>query len=143
MSTINFLCPKCQKVNRLPKKSVYTKANCGSCGSSLLQAAPIEANTNNFNTIIQSVTVPIIVDFWAPWCGPCRMMAPNFEQASKELSPKVQFVKVNTEQNQQLASQFQIQSIPTLIIFKNGQEVHRVSGALSTQQIKTLLSQFQ
>ncbi|HHD74418.1 MAG TPA: thioredoxin, partial [Nitratifractor sp.] len=100
-------------------------------------------NGADFNYILQNSTVPVIVDFWAPWCGPCRMMAPNFEQASRELSPKVQFVKVNTEENQQISAQFGIQSIPTMVIFKNGVEVHRVSGALSREQIIQLLSQFQ
>lgn len=143
MSSIQFICPKCKKVNSLPLKERYSKANCGGCGSSLLNAKPIEANGADFNYILQNSTVPVIVDFWAPWCGPCRMMAPNFEQASRELSPKVQFVKVNTEENQQISAQFGIQSIPTMVIFKNGVEVHRVSGALSREQIIQLLSQFQ
>ncbi len=143
MSTINFICPNCKKVNRLPVKSSYTKAKCGGCGASLLDGAVIEAESNGFSTILQSATVPVIVDFWAPWCGPCRMMAPNFAEASKKLAPKVQFVKVNTEENSQIASQYAIRSIPTLIIFKNGHEIHRVSGALSTEQIVSLLSQFQ
>ena len=142
MESINFICPNCKKINRLPKKNNYTKAKCGSCGSSLLDGKVIEANDSDFNYIIKSATVPVIVDFWAPWCGPCRMMAPNFEQASKEVAPKAQFIKVNTEVAPMLSSQFGIRSIPTLIIFKNGVEVHRVSGALSTQQIKQAVLQF-
>jgi len=143
MSTIKFICPNCKKVNRLPYKDSYNKANCGGCGASLLNAKPIEARDSDFNYILQNSSVPVIVDFWAPWCGPCRMMAPNFEEASKALSPKVQFVKVNTEENPQISAQYGIRSIPTLIIFKNGVEVHRVSGALSTDQIIQLVSQFQ
>ena len=140
MGTVNFVCPNCKKVNRLPKKDSYTKANCGSCGSSLLEGKVIEANGADFNYILQNSTVPVIVDFWAPWCGPCRMMAPNFAEASRNLAPKVQFVKVNTEENPQISATFGIRSIPTMIVFKNGVEVDRVSGALPTEQIVALAS---
>jgi len=142
METINFVCPYCKKVNRLPKKDSYKKANCGGCGNSLLNAKPLEANDSDFNYVINNATVPVIVDFWAPWCGPCRMMAPNFEQASKMLSPKAQFVKVNTEEAPQVSAMYGIRSIPTLIVFKNGQEVERVSGALPTEQIVALASKY-
>ena len=143
MESIKFVCPNCKKVNRLPLKSSYSKAKCGGCGVSLLDGRVIEANSSDFHYTIGNATVPVIVDFWAPWCGPCRMMAPNFEQASRNLAPKVQFVKINTEENPQISAQFGIRSIPTLIIFKNGVEVHRVSGALSTEQIMQVVSQFQ
>ncbi len=140
MSNFNYICPYCKKINRLPLKDRYSKAKCGSCGNSLLDGKVIEASSSDFNYIIQNSTAPIIVDFWAPWCGPCRMMAPNFEQASKNLAPKVQFVKVNTEENPQISAQFAIRSIPTMIVFKNGVEVERVSGALPTEQIMALAS---
>jgi len=142
MEKITFICPNCKKINRLPKKNSYTKANCGSCGSSLLDGKVIEASENDFEYILQNSTAPIIVDFWAPWCGPCRMMAPNFEAASKSLTPKVQFVKVNTENNPNISAKFAIRSIPTMIVFKNGVEVERVSGALPTEQIISLASRF-
>ena len=140
MSNFNYICPYCKQINRLPLKDNYNKAKCGSCGNSLLDGKVIEANGSDFNYIIQNSTAPVIVDFWAPWCGPCRMMAPNFEQASKNLAPKVQFIKVNTEDNQQIGAQFAIRSIPTMIVFKNGVEIERVSGALQTEQIVALAS---
>jgi len=138
METIKFICPNCLKVNKLPKKDSYTKANCGNCKASLLYAPPIEADDRNFFEFINSVNIPVVVDFWAPWCGPCRMMAPAFNEASKELSPKAQFIKVNTEVAPQVSAQFGIRSIPTLIVFKNGQEVERISGALPKEQIMAL-----
>ncbi len=140
METINFICPNCLKVNRLPKKDKYTKANCGYCKNSLLDGKIIEANPNNFNYILQNATVPVVVDFWAPWCGPCKMMAPNFQAASSSLAPKAQFVKVNTQDYPQLAEPFGIRGIPTIIVFKNGSEIDRVSGALPTEQIISLVS---
>ena len=142
MDRVNFVCPNCKKVNRLPKKDSYRKANCGSCGASLLEGRVIEANGADFDYILQSSTVPVIVDFWASWCGPCRMMAPNFAEASRNLAPKVQFVKVNTEENPQISARYGIRSIPTMIVFKNGVEVDRVSGALPTQQIVVLASKY-
>ena len=142
MKNFNYICPNCNKINRLPLKDRYNKANCGSCSNSLLDGKVIEANDSNFNYIINNSTAPVIVDFWATWCGPCRKMAPNFEQACKTLAPKVQFVKVNTEDSRAVSAQFNIQSIPTLIIFKNGVEVQRVSGALPTDQIVALASKY-
>ncbi len=142
MSNISFMCPNCKKINRLPKKDSYAKANCGNCGASLLNAKPIEANDSDFHHIISSVSVPVVVDFWAEWCGPCKMMAPNFAEASSLLSPKAQFVKVNTEMAPQTSAQFGIRSIPTIIVFKDGREVERVSGALPTNQITALVSKY-
>jgi len=141
MQTINYICPYCKKVNKLPLKDSYKKANCGNCKNSLLDGKVIEANDNDFNYIISNSSVAV-VDFWAPWCGPCRMMAPNFEEASRMLAPKVQFVKVNTEESPMVASTFGIRSIPTLIVFKDGKEVERVSGALPTQAIVELASKY-
>ncbi len=140
--TVNVVCPHCLKVNRIPKKESYAKANCGNCKNSLLDGKPVEVDSAKFNTFIANSDLPVVVDFWAPWCGPCRMMAPAFEEAARSLPLKAQFVKVNTEANPQLGGQFGIRSIPTMVIFKGGKEVDRVSGALSADQIRQWVSRY-
>lgn len=135
MSTVNIVCPHCTKINRIPQKDSYSKANCGHCKQSLLSTKPIEATSQNFSQFVGGSELPVVVDFWAPWCGPCKMMAPAFEQAASTLPLKAQFLKVNTENEQALGAQYAIRSIPTMILFKNGVEVDRMSGAMSADQI--------
>jgi len=142
METINVVCPNCLSVNRLPKKEHYNKANCGKCGYDLLDTHPVELNPSNFEVMITKNDIPVVVDFWAPWCGPCRMMAPNFEAAAREFPLKARFAKLNTEEYPQLAQPFGIRGIPTMIAFLHGRELDRVSGALSAPQIVQWVSQF-
>jgi len=139
---MRVVCPHCLSVNNIPKKDSYKKANCGKCKNSLLDTKPIELTTSNFDEVVVNSDIPVIVDFWAPWCGPCKMMGPNFLKAATEFPLKTLFVKVNTETEQQLGARFSIRSIPTLIIFKNGKEIHRVSGALDKIALVNLVNQY-
>jgi len=139
---MRVVCPHCLSVNNVPQKDSYTKANCGKCKKSLLDTKPIALSDSNFDEVVVNSDIPVIVDFWAPWCGPCKMMAPNFERAATKFPLKTLFAKVNTEEEQNLGARFGIRSIPTLIIFKDGKEVHRVSGALDENNLVQLVSQF-
>jgi thioredoxin 2 len=131
MDYIVYACPHCKALNKLPKKDSYKKAVCGKCGGNLLDNKPITLDSyDEFQKIISSVTVPVIVDFWAVWCGPCQMFAPIFANTAKNYPLKAQFVKVDTDKNQQAAMQFGIRSIPTIVALKNGKEIDRVMGAL-------------
>ncbi len=139
---MRVVCPHCKEINNVPKKDSYKKANCGNCKQSLLDNKAIEVNSTNFDEIIVNSDIPVIVDFWAPWCGPCKMMAPTFSKVALNYPLKTLFVKVNTQDEQHLASRFNIQSIPTLIIFKDGNEIKRVSGALDENNLNQFIQQY-
>jgi len=139
---MRVVCPHCKEVNNIPYKDSYKKANCGKCKGSLLDTKPIELNDANFDEVVVNSDIPIIVDFWAPWCGPCKMFAPTYEKSAKNFPLKALYTKVNTENEQNLGARFGIRSIPTLIVFKDGKEVQRVSGALDETSLNQLVSQF-
>jgi thioredoxin 2 len=131
----HIVCPHCNTINRLAAAKLGDHAKCGKCKKPLFTAHPIELTSANFQQHIQRSDIPIVVDFWAPWCAPCRMMAPAFEQASMRLEPSIRLAKLNTEQEQHIAAQFGIRSIPTLAIFKGGREIARQAGALDLSSI--------
>ncbi len=132
---IHIVCPSCQGINRIPAARLSDNPKCGKCKQSLFQGAPLEVDEVAFQRQISRSDVPLLVDFWAEWCGPCKMMAPMFAQAALELEPQVRLLKVDTEKNQNLAAQFDIRSIPTIAIFKGGKEVARQAGAMQAPQL--------
>ena len=126
---LHVVCPSCSTVNRvLPER--LGAARCGRCKEALFTGKPIEVDDASFAVQVGKSDLPVVVDFWAPWCGPCRMMAPHFERAAAEIEPHARLAKLNTEEAQQTAARFAIRGIPTLVIFRKGQEIARQSGAM-------------
>ncbi len=136
MSNTHVVCTACGSTNRIPTARLDDNPTCGKCKAPLFQAKVIELNAANISATIRNNDLPVVVDCWAPWCGPCRSFAPTFEQAAREMEPHFRFAKLNTEQEQQIAGQWNIRSIPTLIVFKDGKEATRISGALPLNQLK-------
>ncbi len=133
--SLHVVCTHCGGVNRIPRDRLGQHPKCGKCKQPLFDGHPAEVDDAMLQKQIQRSDIPVLVDFWAPWCGPCRMMAPAFQQAASRLEPHVRLLKLNTEQHQMLAGQLGIRSIPTMILFRNGREVDRMSGALDTNGI--------
>ena len=131
----HVVCPSCNATNRIAEDKLAAAPNCGKCHKPLFQQSPINLNAANFQQHIKRNDIPVVVDFWAPWCGPCKMMAPAFEEAAGQLEPNARLAKLNTEDEQAIGAQLNIRSIPTMVIFKNGQEVARQSGAMQASDI--------
>jgi len=128
--SLHIVCPSCDATNRVPGARLDGDPRCGKCKQPLFAGAPVELHAGNFHKHAGRSDIPVVVDFWAPWCGPCKIMAPVFAQAAAQLEPRVRFAKVNTEAEQSLAMQFGIRSIPTLAIFRQGRETARQAGAM-------------
>ena len=124
------ICPRCSTANRLDAGRTRDEPVCGKCDTALLDGKPVAIDDARFERFVTRNELPVVVDFWAAWCGPCRAMAPQFERAARELKGRARLVKVNTEEAQGLASRMGIRAIPTIALFRNGAEVKRVSGAL-------------
>lgn len=132
---LHIVCPNCQTINRVPEKRLSEHPTCGSCRKPLFSAHPIELTAATFERHISRNDIPLLVDFWAAWCGPCKMMEPAYLQATAILEPEFRLGKLNTETEQAVAARYDIRSIPTLILFKQGRVVARQAGAMGAQDI--------
>lgn len=138
---LNLSCPHCNVTNRIPADRLGDGPKCGKCKNPVFSGKVQELSATNVSSVLNRNDIPVLVDCWATWCGPCQQFAPIFEQAAKEFEPNIRLAKLNTEAEQGIAGQWQIRSIPTLILFRHGKEVARMSGALSLPQLKQWLQQ--
>ena len=127
---LHIACPQCDTLNRMPRSRLGQAGKCGRCGGPLFQGKPLALDTRRFAAHAERSDLPLLIDFWAAWCGPCQMMAPVFEQAAAQLEPHVRLAKVDTEAAADLAARFGIRSIPTLVLIHRGREVGRSAGAM-------------
>ncbi len=139
---MELVCPHCGAVNRVPPDRLGQHPKCGKCGAEVLPTHPVELDAARFDKFISRSGLPVLVDFWAPWCGPCKMFAPTFSQLAGQYTERVRFAKVNTEVEQALAARYAIRSIPTLALFKDGRELDRLAGALAAPQLQAWLARF-
>ncbi len=135
MAGKKLTCLECGQVNRVPEEKLAAGPKCGTCGAALISSKAVEVDAATLAKAAQNDDVPLVVDFWAPWCGPCRMMAPEFSKAANSLQGKVRLVKLNTEEHQAAGMKYGIRGIPTMVEFAGGREVKRQSGAMREDQI--------
>ena len=135
MSDKHIVCPHCAKTNRVPAEKDLAMASCGSCGEALFDGQPADVDGAAFEKQIAKSDVPVLIDVWAPWCGPCRMMAPEYEKAAMELEPHVRLIKLNSDNEQQISARLGIRGIPTMLLMHKGRELARTSGAMPASQI--------
>jgi thioredoxin 2 len=133
--SLHIVCPHCDAVNRVPATKLVADPVCGKCQKALFTGQPVDLSSALFLKHIERSDIPVLVDFWAPWCGPCRTMAPFYAQAAQRLEPRFRVVKVDTEASQDIGARFAIRSIPTLALFKGGREVARQPGAMDAANI--------
>jgi len=139
---ISVVCPHCLKVNTIEKKESYIKENCKECHESLLDSEPLKGNASILENFISHSDLPVVVDFWAPWCGPCLQMSPHFKDAAIAMPLEAQFLKINNDDEQTLGSKLMIASIPAVLVFKEGKEIDRFVGARNSEQIQTWVKQY-
>ena len=137
---MELACPQCLAVNRVPDARLSDNPKCGKCAAALLPGQPIDLTTANFDSFLQKSSLPVVVDFLADWCGPCKMMAPVFQKLAAEMNTQVRFAKVETEAHPQVSMRLHIRSIPTLILFRQGVEVTRTAGAMDALALKRWLA---
>ena len=138
---MQLVCGHCGAINRIPDDRPAQQAKCGKCSKSLFNQAPLNVTQAQFDRHLFKSDVPLIVDFWADWCGPCKMMAPAFQQAASRIEPRARLLKVDTEQEQGLSARYAIRSIPTIMIFSAGQEKARIAGALDLNRLLAWVTQ--
>ncbi|MEQ1299235.1 thioredoxin TrxC [Acinetobacter soli] len=134
------VCPSCGAKNRVPEEKLSADPQCGHCHAKLLPREPIELNEQNFSQFVTHSDLPILIDLWAEWCGPCKMMAPHFAQVAAQ-NPQVIFAKINTETSPRLSQAFHVRSIPTLVLMNKTTEIARISGALRSTEMQQWLDQ--
>ena len=132
---VHIVCPQCQAINRVAQSKLGDRPKCGSCKNRLFDSKPVDLTTANFDRHISKNGIPVVVDFWAAWCAPCKMMAPAFAQAAQTLEPNIRFGKLNTDAESSIAARYGIRSIPTMIIFEGGKERARQPGAMGANDI--------